>query len=200
MANWASVARVGNPLAPGWTEQNLTAIEPVPGQSWQVYRQAAPAFANLIQALAAEGYQPKSSGGFNYRNIRGSDKLSQHAFGTAIDINAAANPLGGATSDLPANTAELARRFGLEWGGTWKSRPDPMHFEWTGASPGTPGIFEAAQKYGPTNELAALQQSQIPLTPIQDPPMTPERFFMGMVAGENPLRKMIFQRIGQMLS
>ena len=69
MANWASVARVGNPLAPGWTQQNLTSIEPVPGQSWQVYRQAAPAFANLIQALAAEGYQPKSSGGFNYRNI-----------------------------------------------------------------------------------------------------------------------------------
>lgn len=139
MANWANTARLGDPSAAGWQDQNLTWIEPVPGQRWQVYKPAAEAFTGLLTDLIANGYKPQSSGGFNYRNMRGGNKLSQHAFGTAIDINAAANPFLGrgqaVVTDLPSNTADLAKKWGLEWGGTW-SRPDAMHFEWAGD--GTP--------------------------------------------------------------
>ena len=137
MANWASTGRLGNPLSPGWQEKNLSWISPVKGQRWQVYTPAAQAFTGLLNDLRAEGYNPTSSGGFNYRPIRGNpNKLSQHAFGTAIDVSAEENPLGGGKSNLPANTAELARKWGLEWGGTWKNRPDPMHFEYAGGTGG----------------------------------------------------------------
>nr|WP_302795429.1 M15 family metallopeptidase [Shinella daejeonensis] len=61
--------------------------------------------------------------------------MSQHAFGTAIDIGAANNPLlsrgAKVVTDLPPNVAELAAKNGLEWGGNWR-RPDAMHFEWLG--------------------------------------------------------------------
>jgi len=140
MANWASIDRLGNPADPAWQKKNLAWIEPVAGQKWQVYAPAAQAFEGLLGELAAQGYPLKSSGGFNYRNMRGSDKLSQHAFGTAIDLNADTNPMlarGDAVkTDLPANIGEIAKKYGLEWGGNWK-RPDAMHFEYVGPSIGS---------------------------------------------------------------
>lgn len=183
MANWATIANVGNPADPNWQKQNLTTISPVAGQSWQVYKPAADAFQGLIGDLVAEGYQPHSSGGFNYRNIRGGQKLSQHAFGTAIDINADENPRvapGAAlVTDLPANTADLAKKWGLEWGGTWH-RPDAMHFEYTGgADNGLPtvspsplaGMFTGAETNAapqPTAQPgvpATVQPSVVPQAP-----------------------------------
>jgi hypothetical protein len=129
---------------------------------------------------------------------------SRHNFGLAADLYGFGTGGGNVSSEARDWVHQNAPAYGLAFPMSY----EPWHIQLAGptqqggmaAQPGTPGIFEAAQKYGPTNELAALQQSQIPLTPIQDPPMTPERFFMGMIAGENPLRKMIFQRIGQMLS
>jgi len=131
MANWASVARLGDPSTPEWQAQNLTWIEPVKGQRWQVYKPAQSAFEGLLGDLAKLGYHPISSGGYNYRNIRGGNQLSQHAFGTAIDVNALTNAMGQSATDIP-HAAELAKKWGLEWGGNWKNRPDPMHFEYAG--------------------------------------------------------------------
>lgn len=135
MANWANTSRLGHPLSPGWQDNQLTWIEPVKGQRWQVHKQAATAFDGLLKDLIAAGYNPTSSGGFNYRTKRGRKSLSQHAFGTAIDLNADANPMLSAgqkrVSDLPPNTAEIAKKWGLDWGGNWKS-PDSMHFEYQG--------------------------------------------------------------------
>ena len=124
----------GDPLSPGWEQNNLVTVKTPNGQSWRVHKLAAPSFEGLLRDLVAAGYNPTSSGGFNYRPIRGGTSLSQHAFGNAIDINAAANPMlkGRLQTDLPPNTAEIAARHGLTWGGTWKNRPDPMHFEWRG--------------------------------------------------------------------
>lgn len=167
MANWANVQRLGDPLSAGWQDQNLAWIEPVPGQRWQVHKHAAPAFEGLLRDLAATGYKPTSSGGFNYRNVRGGDRLSQHAFGTAIDINAAANPMlsrgASVVTDLPANTAEIARKYGLEWGGNWK-RPDAMHFEWMGGdvpapAGGTMMASAAPAAAGAPSPLAAMFSS-----------------------------------------
>lgn len=158
MANWATIANSGNPLAPNWQQQNLTSIKAPNGQTWQVNKRAADAFQGLIADLYKEGYVPHSSGGFNYRTIRGNpNKLSQHAFGNAIDINADQNPLGSRSNNLPANVADLARTHGLEWGGLWKNRPDPMHFEYVGSStPGLAGLFTGgAQPGGPSPGLAA---------------------------------------------
>jgi hypothetical protein len=74
-------------------------------------------------------------GAFVARFIRGSTTtLSNHAFGTAFDINAAENPLGarpalvgqrGSTREL----VSIANKWGFYWGGHFGSRPDGMHFE-----------------------------------------------------------------------
>ena len=68
------------------------------------------------------------------RFIRGSTtKLSNHALGTAIDINVEWNALGthGALKDEVGSVRELVMIFyknGFYWG-NWFARQDPMHFE-----------------------------------------------------------------------
>lgn len=139
MANYARVANFGNPLEDDWQKKNLVTVVAPNGQRFNVHKDAAPSFQGLLNDLGGTGYDIKSDGGFNYRNIRGSDKLSQHAFGNAIDINAATNPLGSTSTDMPSNISAMARNRGLVWGGDWKSRPDPMHFEWDGTPVTTVG-------------------------------------------------------------
>jgi len=82
---------------------------------------------------------------FNYRLITGGTKLSNHAYGRAIDINPVQNPYikgktvlpsiakhdprteGTLTEDHPVTRAFL--QLGWEWGGTWDTRKDYQHFE-----------------------------------------------------------------------
>jgi hypothetical protein len=84
--------------------------------------------------------------GYNFRNVRGaSAQLSNHASGSAIDINPEKHPLesgsgtgvsetgakavgtipSGKVAGLRAKAAEL----GLRWGGDYPGRKDEMHFE-----------------------------------------------------------------------
>ena len=68
------------------------------------------------------------AGCFNIRPVRGSDKLSTHSYGLAIDINSESNPLGAE----PTMSPELVKCFtdaGFTWGGNFK-RKDGMHFEY----------------------------------------------------------------------
>jgi len=60
--------------------------------------------------------------------------ISNHAFGSAFDINVAYNPLGaepvypgqkGCVFDL----VPLAHEHGFYWGGHFRNRRDGMHFE-----------------------------------------------------------------------
>lgn len=74
-------------------------------------------------------------GSFVARFVRGSQtRLSNHAFGTAFDINAAENRLG----TLPALVGKvgsvrelvpIANKHGFFWGGHFSDRLDGMHFE-----------------------------------------------------------------------
>lgn len=71
--------------------------------------------------------------GFAPRTIRGSSTaLSNHASGTAIDLNAPKHPLGK-VGTVPANKraaiSAKARALGLRWGGDYTGRKDEMHFE-----------------------------------------------------------------------
>jgi hypothetical protein len=66
-------------------------------------------------------------GCFNIRKKRGLKTWSLHAWGIAIDINAAWNGLG----KEPQMSQELVKCFtdaGFHWGGNWK-RKDGMHFQ-----------------------------------------------------------------------
>ncbi|HCR52098.1 TPA: peptidase M15 [Candidatus Kaiserbacteria bacterium] len=81
---------------------------------------------------------------FNYRVIHGTDRLSNHSFGRALDINPVQNPYvrpDGTTVPQNASyesrkqgtitheTADLFRSRGWEWGGDWRQFKDWQHFE-----------------------------------------------------------------------
>lgn len=82
---------------------------------------------------------------FNYRTIAGTDRLSWHAYGRAIDINPRRNPYirqgiaapEGAAYDLsvPGTIApdslvvRIFKERGFVWGGEWDEPRDYQHFE-----------------------------------------------------------------------
>lgn len=169
MANYARVANFGNPLEDDWQRKNLVTVVAPNGQRFVVHRDAAPSFQGLLNDIGSTGYDIKSDGGFNYRNIRGSDTLSQHAFGNAIDMNSGTNALGSRKTDLPSNVSELAANRGLEWGGNWQSRPDPMHFEWTGKPVTTVGSPAADGFEMPSDQPPAQQPTMLASTGAQSP-------------------------------
>lgn len=71
--------------------------------------------------------------GYAFRQVRGStDMLSNHASGTAIDLNSLRHPLGAKGTFKPKQVdtiLELCDKYNIRWGGTYKNRPDEMHFE-----------------------------------------------------------------------
>ena len=98
--------------------------------------------------------QDNNTSCFNYRPIAGSNKLSKHSRGLAIDINPLYNPCvrqrkDGTTIVQPATGKAYANRktrqtymidskdlcyrlfvrHGFKWGGAWRSLKDYQHFE-----------------------------------------------------------------------
>ena len=88
---------------------------------------------------------------FNFRLISGTNLLSQHALGRAIDINPVENPwrkpdrivptAGEAFADRanvragmivrPGPVIAAADELGWEWGGDWRHAFDDHHFVWS---------------------------------------------------------------------
>lgn len=72
----------------------------------------------------------KFSGSYNPRMIRGSTTMwSNHAYGSAIDIDSEDNGFGTGRGDLPLAVIAAFKSEGFSWGGDYKGRTDPMHFE-----------------------------------------------------------------------
>lgn len=73
----------------------------------------------------------KFSGTFNYRPIRGSSRLSCHAFAAAIDLDAEDLPLGhpNPSNGMPAKIVDIFKSEHFFWGGDYNGRKDPMHFQ-----------------------------------------------------------------------
>jgi poly-gamma-glutamate synthesis protein (capsule biosynthesis protein) len=89
-----------------------------------------------------------NSSAFNFRNIAGTETLSLHALGTAIDINPVQNPYISDHQIAPAAAAAYLDRehlrpgmivrpdpvteafdaIGWEWGGDWSRVKDYQHF------------------------------------------------------------------------
>jgi hypothetical protein len=72
-------------------------------------------------------------GCYGYRASRGAEGLSMHAYGAAIDLNPERNALGTKPDKcaMPDEVVDVFKAQGWTWGGDWKARPDPMHFEAT---------------------------------------------------------------------
>lgn len=87
---------------------------------------------------------------FNYRLISGTNRLSRHAQGLAVDVNPLYNPYVKNDTVLPADAAVYADRtqdfsykiiegdlcwtlfteHGFTWGGSWNTLKDYQHFEY----------------------------------------------------------------------
>jgi hypothetical protein len=71
--------------------------------------------------------------GYAYRPVRGQTTgLSNHASGTALDLNATKHPLGKQdtfTIIQKMTLQELVKKYGLRWGGNYNTRKDEMHIE-----------------------------------------------------------------------
>jgi hypothetical protein len=79
---------------------------------------------------------PVDDWGYAERPIRGSATISNHASGTAIDLNATRWALGSSPSvNLNGAQIDTVRRIVgatggvVRWGGDYTGRKDPMHFE-----------------------------------------------------------------------
>ncbi|MEF3045849.1 M15 family metallopeptidase [Pseudotabrizicola sp. L79] len=98
-----------------------------------------------LQAIAAQGatmdrYFTGIGGSFNWRKIAGTQRLSAHSFGIAVDFNtelggywrwsgATEGNAGGYDNQYPESLVREMERFGFVWGGKWHHF-DGMHFEY----------------------------------------------------------------------
>lgn len=84
----------------------------------------------------------RSAGTFNWRKVRGTDRLSSHSFGTAIDLNVKYSDYWQwdcrCTSEdvdlryknrIPQLIVDIFEKHGFIWGGKWYHY-DTMHFEY----------------------------------------------------------------------
>jgi hypothetical protein len=142
----------------GGPGQNLTTITTASGKKLTVNEAAAASFRGFVDELEASGYKIKSLAGYSHRNKVGGGGWSEHAFGNAIDINPSQNPYSRKfITDLPSNVSDMAAKYGLSWGGDWKSIKDTMHFEWTGKKP---WLENPAAVSGVTDKVAPSQMIQ----------------------------------------
>lgn len=83
-------------------------------------------FVCLLQKLVASDYPIKDIGGYSYRKIFGTNYLSLHAYGKALDVNQVR--YNEVTVRQPKGSIAMAHECGLESGAEWGT-PDTGHFE-----------------------------------------------------------------------
>jgi hypothetical protein len=126
---------------PTWESENLVVLKNAGGSgiSVQVHHKVAP----ILDYCLAEAikrcpeYKVRMLGGYCARHQRNDPTLplSIHSYGAAFDINWDKNPMGHTLiTDLPISFVNAFTEQGWEWGGSWKSLKDSMHFQFaTGA-------------------------------------------------------------------
>jgi len=127
------------------------------GESLRLHERLIPALSQVEENLAnaaASGYSynivDRYTYGYTARTIGGSNRVSQHTFGNAIDINSTTNPFttGPLITDMPNWLVSAFTDAGFCWGGNWIDVKDAMHFNWRGPI-FTPGMTVLPASYAP---------------------------------------------------
>jgi D-alanyl-D-alanine carboxypeptidase len=90
---------------------------------------------NIERLVSEPNGVPCDDWGYAERNVRGSALVvSNHASGTAIDLNALRHPMGRQNTFSLAERRRIRARLKVyegtvRWGGDYKNRKDEMHFE-----------------------------------------------------------------------
>jgi hypothetical protein len=192
----------GNPEAirilGGWERDNIVDV-PIPQlpralggrapASIRFHRLAAAQLQSLWAEWEAAGLLGRIlsfGGGFVARFVRGSRSLlSNHAFGSAFDINEAYNSFGQRPTSKGSKGSvrelvPIANRCGFYWGGHYQSRMDGMHFEIAvldrrvtpQPSPARAVASELSDLI-PAPEIAASASQTPPLSAAASPPASP---------------------------
>lgn len=139
----------GNPASAGWEAANLVKVTcpwkfTTGGQTILIHRKLADSLNRVLNyiweqcgksqaQIHAFGYDV-FDGSYNYRPIAGTSTLSEHAYGAAIDWNAAANPQHATASQTKFKEDSLIvqafKGEGWSWGGDWSpAYRDAMHVQ-----------------------------------------------------------------------
>lgn len=148
----------GNPRGRGgaasslWEAANIVRVKPpfvlrydgAPVSGVRVHKKCAEAFGRVFGRIwEAAGHDQAVidawgvsiyGGAYNYRLMRGSARLSMHAWGCAIDLDPDRNAFHDVTPAFarPPQSAVVAafEAEGATWGGRWSGRAcDGMHFQ-----------------------------------------------------------------------
>lgn len=113
-----------------------TSVKTAGGNTFTASPESAPYLKGFVEDLEKAGAPIRNIGGHNIRNIAGSNRLSQHAYGNAIDINQQSRdvvdkPFREWSNQNPDVLRAAQNKWGVISGGDWKN-PDFGHFEWSG--------------------------------------------------------------------
>jgi hypothetical protein len=117
---------------PQWVKDHITTetmpiIGPVTGNAVMLPELKA-ALSEVVARGLADKIHPSEYGGcFVPRYIAGTQELSFHTFGTAIDLNVPGNERG-TVGEMDRTVVAIFKKWGFAWGGDWHYT-DPMHFE-----------------------------------------------------------------------
>jgi peptidoglycan hydrolase-like protein with peptidoglycan-binding domain len=139
---------------PGWPNcqwSSFVTLVRADGLRLPVRRELAELTTLLLDLTELSGYDvlPGQTWGVACRAISGTSTPSNHSWGLADDLNAPANPYASAdwhrrnargtrpfglaiVCDIPQAVVELWEGHGYRWGGRYRTKPDPMHFEFMG--------------------------------------------------------------------
>jgi hypothetical protein len=131
-------------------------VEPS-GHAYRVHSRALAAFQNAAQRIVASGagYTVRTGAAFTWRNVGGTNQMSQHAVGNAIDVNPPQNPVtnGALITDMPPAYRAAWTDAGFCWGGSWRFSKDSMHYTWRGPA-GVAGQMNRITPYAPLTASA----------------------------------------------
>lgn len=117
---------------PAWVRANVRTEEvPILG-TVTCHRVMLPqlraALTEVVQRGLSATINPGEYAGCYYpRFIANSTSLSNHSFGTALDMNVPGNQRG-TTGEMNREVVAIFKKWGFAWGGDW-NWTDPMHFE-----------------------------------------------------------------------
>lgn len=131
----------------GWQDKNLIHIKPpfkmyYDGKELShgllVHRLIGPAVLNAFNEIWEKCGKVQTKvdatgasdwgGCFNIRNIAGSNNWSNHSWACALDLSPKTNGFN-MKATLNQVVIDAFKRQGAKWGGDYKGRKDPMHFE-----------------------------------------------------------------------
>ncbi|MEV1109925.1 M15 family metallopeptidase [Micromonospora sp. NPDC049751] len=182
----------------GWkagTKDQIKIVSPkVPGTNVDFPQGVLAGDVETVLMYVAEQFhrtvEPLKDGecwGYFYKNIEGSKELSNHASGTAIDLNAPAHPMGKANT-FSATKVKAIRKIldfcegVVRWGGDYSGRKDDMHFE---INKGAADVARVAKKI----RALSAPKPPAPAKPPAKPPVKPAQLVVDGKLGPATIKR-----------